>query len=94
MIERSWLVEAGRWSNVCQICTRSSTRGSEVRQTKDLFWGEDPRSRQSEPLDARQVRRAKESLKHSVNKVCVPNLHIAHFLRIGDTRETYSSAGF
>lgn len=21
MIERSWLVEAGSWSNVCQICT-------------------------------------------------------------------------
>jgi hypothetical protein len=33
-------------------------------------------------------------LKHSVHKVCVPNLHIAHFLRIADIRETYSSVGF
>ena len=30
-------------------------------------------------LGTRQIRRAKEWLKHSVNKVCVPNLHIAHF---------------
>jgi hypothetical protein len=42
MIERSWLVEAGRWSNVCQICTHASEHariGSALNQV--YFTGED-----------------------------------------------------
>jgi len=41
MIERSWLIEVGPWSNVYQICALASTRVSEVRE-KIYFTIEDP----------------------------------------------------
>ena len=45
MIDRSWLVEAGLWSNVpnlhmCQICTLASTRIRRSASDQALFyWG-------------------------------------------------------
>jgi hypothetical protein len=33
-------------------------------------------------------------LKHAVHKVCVPNLHIAHFRKAQRRRESYSSSDF
>ena len=33
-------------------------------------------------------------LKHSVHKVCVPNLHIAHFRKAQDDAKSYSSSDF
>jgi len=53
--------------HMCKICTRASTRGSEVRQTKALFYGEDPRSWQSEPP------RRSPSLPRRRSRVARPN---------------------
>ena len=68
MIERSWLVEAGRWSNVCQICKcAKSARTCEHARIRSalgqvlFYWGgssDASIASKASHLDARQVRRA------------------------------------
>jgi hypothetical protein len=75
------LVPAAR--EVRQICTLASTHGSEVHQTR-IFTRGRARDWQSEPPRRppswpRQDPSSWPRWKHSVHKVCVPNLHIAHF---------------